>query len=121
MDNTLRVSNEREWAPPVALVNRTLYYSVALDYFAKQAAAREQGEAYWIRSPGKKNFLLVDKSPQHISLNRVFRTAAVLATASVFTRPRDPNTANRCVTSDKILCFCHGVCSDWATRCSSYV
>lgn len=102
MDNSLQVPNDRAWTP-AGLEGRT-YYSVALDYFAKSATARDDGSPYWERSPGKTNFRLVDKSPEHISLSRVFRTAAVLATASVFTRPRDPNTADRYVIGDQPRC-----------------
>ena len=101
MDNSLQVANDRAWVPP-GLESRT-FYSVALDYFEKPAeiTPSTNATAYWVRDPGQINFLLLDKSPEHISLHRVFRAAAVLATASVFTRPRDNMAADKCVSFDQ--------------------
>jgi hypothetical protein len=91
LDSSLQVPIDRAWTPP-DLQPRT-YYSVALDYFAKPGG---DGSSYWVRNPGKQNFLLLDRSPEHVSLHRVFRAASILATASLFTRPSDPNKADRC-------------------------
>ena len=105
MENSLQVANDRAWVPP-GLESRT-FYSVALDYFEKptEITPSINATAYWVRDPGQVNFLLLDKSPEHVSLHRVFRAAAVLATASVFTRPRDKMAAEKCVSRDLICCI----------------
>jgi hypothetical protein len=115
LDNSLQVPNDRAWSP-AGLEPRT-YYSVALDYFAKPGG---NGSSYWVHNPGKQNFLLLDRSPEHVSLHRVFRAASILATASVFTRPIDQNKADR---HDSSVHKCRFVSLGWAQNacCKSEV
>jgi hypothetical protein len=81
------------WSPMG--IEENTFFSVALDFYAKENVAAAY-EEYWIRQPGVINSKLVDLSPQHVAIQRLFRNAAILTTASVFTKLRDAEGAERC-------------------------